>query len=423
MRIRTSAVVVCLAFAPSAHAQSGERRFAERLEPFIQKTMRDGEDPGPRCRDRGGWPAGLRPRLRRHGLARSRRPVTAETLFHMASITKPFVATSLMQLAERGKADLDAPVAEYLPYFRLKDPRYRSITVRQMLTHTSGMPDVEDYLWDKPEFDDGALKRYVRSLQDKVLLWDPGTKFAYSNMAFEVLGDLVAKVSGMSFEDYVGAHILEPVGMTSSTLLVKETDPARLAAGHTQAKDGAVIPVAHYPYNRSHTPSSNLHSSATDMVRWMLVNLNRGELDGRRILKEATYDVMWKPRRRRPARTRRNQLVPGEAQGPAGRHARRPGRRIPDDGGPPARPQGRRGGPRQLGSSAALRDREEGIPGGAGRGIVRVAWRLGEPTGRNASELRAGLETTNAGAALETRRGRPRPEGKQPPCAPSGPLG
>jgi CubicO group peptidase (beta-lactamase class C family) len=223
------------------------------------------------------------------------RPVTAETLFHMASVTKPFVATSVMQLAERGRVDLDAPITRYLPYFQLKDPRYRAITVRLMLTHTSGMPDVEDYLWDKPEFDDGALERYVRSLRDKVLLSEPGRKFAYSNMAYEVLGDLVAKVSGMSLEDYVNKNILKPAGMTSSTLMFNEAAPARLAAGHTLGKDGAVIPVAHYPYNRSHTPSSNLHSSATDMVRWMLVNLNRGELDGRRILKDSTYDLMWEP--------------------------------------------------------------------------------------------------------------------------------
>jgi CubicO group peptidase (beta-lactamase class C family) len=128
-----------------------------------------------------------------------------------------------------------------------------------------------------------------------VLLWDPGTKFAYSNMAYEVLGDLVAKVSGMSFEAYVSENILKPLRMTSSTLLFKDAEMSKIAAGHTRTKDGAAIPVTHYPYNRSHTPSSNLHSSATDMVRWMLVNLNRGELDGHRILTNATYDVMWKP--------------------------------------------------------------------------------------------------------------------------------
>src|SRR5205823_2323711 len=104
------------------------------------------------------------------------------------------------------------------------------ITIRHMVTHTSGMPDVKDYQWNQPEYDAGALERYVRSLQDKSLLWPPGEKFRYSNMAFEVLGDLVAKVSGMSFEDYVESRILRPAGMGSTTLLYKNADPAKLAA-------------------------------------------------------------------------------------------------------------------------------------------------------------------------------------------------
>jgi CubicO group peptidase (beta-lactamase class C family) len=224
----------------------------------------------------------------------SKGPVTPETLFHMASITKPFVATALMQLVERGKVELDAPVTRYLPYFRLKDPRYTEITVRQMVTHTSGMPDVENYYWNKPEYDDGALERYVRGLEDKTLLWQPGHQFRYSNMAFEVLGDLVAKASGMSFEDYVETNILKPAGMKSSTLLYRKADPAKLATGHT-VTNGIVAPVAHYPYNRAHTPSSNLHSNVEDMARWIVVNLNRGRLDGQRILKSSTYDLLWKP--------------------------------------------------------------------------------------------------------------------------------
>jgi CubicO group peptidase (beta-lactamase class C family) len=114
-------------------------------------------------------------------------------------------------------------------------------------------------------------------------------------MAYEVLGDLVAKVSGRSFEDYVEANILEPLGMKSSTLLLKRADAAKLAAGHTRAKDGTVKPIAYYPYNRAHTPSSNLHSNVQDMARWALANLNHGELDGRRILKRSTHDLMWKP--------------------------------------------------------------------------------------------------------------------------------
>jgi CubicO group peptidase (beta-lactamase class C family) len=184
-------------------------------------------------------------------------------------------------------------VIKHLPYFRLKDPRYKEITVLQMVTHTSGMLDVTNYHWDKPEYDDGALERYVRSLDDKTLRWAPGKEFRYSNMAFEVLGDLVAKVSGKSFEDYVEENILKPVGMKSSTLLYKKVERVKLASGYTLTK-GEVVPVAHYPYNRAHTPSSNLHSNVEDMARWIVVNLNRGELDGRRILKKATYDVLWK---------------------------------------------------------------------------------------------------------------------------------
>ncbi len=78
-------------------------------------------------------------------------PVTTGSLFHMASVSKPFSATSIMQLVEQGNMDLDAPVVRYLSYFKIDDERYKDITVRQMLGHLSGMPDVRDNQWDKPE--------------------------------------------------------------------------------------------------------------------------------------------------------------------------------------------------------------------------------------------------------------------------------
>ncbi|HKE29353.1 MAG TPA: serine hydrolase domain-containing protein [Bryobacteraceae bacterium] len=222
------------------------------------------------------------------------RPVTPETLFHMASITKPFIATAVMQLWEEGRIDLDAPVEKYVSYFRLNDARYHSITVRQMLSHISGMPDVDDYRWNHPEYDESALERYVRSLSFQKLRRDPGTKFAYSNMAYDVLGDLVAKVSGQVLETYMDTHILKPIGMVSSTLLYRQADPALLAAGH-HVKGKKTTVVQFYPYNRAHTPSGNLHSNVGDMSRWAMANINRGELDGARILKDSTYEVMWKP--------------------------------------------------------------------------------------------------------------------------------
>ena len=221
--------------------------------------------------------------------------VTPRTLFHMASITKPFVATSIVQLLEQGKLSLDDPIVKHLPYFEMKDERYDTLTIRQFLTHSSGMPDVEDYHWDEPEYDEGALERYVRSLTDRELLFEPGERFTYSNMAFEVLGDLIAKVSGQSFADYVKEHILLPLGMNDSSILIRDVDPALLANGHVEEEGGEIRVSEHYAYNRRHGPSSCLYSNVVDMSRWAIANMNRGELEGRRILDASSYELLWTP--------------------------------------------------------------------------------------------------------------------------------
>ena len=222
-------------------------------------------------------------------------PTTPRSLFHMASITKPFVATAVMQLVEKGRMSLDAPITTYLPYFQIADPRAKTITVRQMLTHTSGMPDEGDYGWDRPQYDDGALERYVRSLKDQKLVFAPGERMQYSNMAYEILGDAVAKASGMTFEEYVHQNILQPLGMSDSTLLVKDTEPALMTWGHELDGKGHPFASQVYPYNRMHTPSSDLHSNVKDMSRWAIANLNGGTLDGQRILEKATLEKMWTP--------------------------------------------------------------------------------------------------------------------------------
>jgi len=220
--------------------------------------------------------------------------MTADSLFHMASLTKPLVATSIMQLVERGMVDLDAPVVEYLPYFRLRDPRFETITVGQMVNHTSGMPDVIDYEWDNPVYDDGALERYVRSLVEEELLAKPGAEYHYSNMAYEVLGDLISKVSGDTFEGYVEGHILEPLEMKYSTLLKKKADPKLLTTPHVVGNSAVVVSKV-FPYNRMHAPSSTLISNVIDMGRWAIANLNRGELGSKRILEGSSYDLLFEP--------------------------------------------------------------------------------------------------------------------------------
>jgi len=290
-------LLILATFASSAFAQKERRVLIQtRLEPLIEKTMRESRIPGFAI---GIVENGKVIYAKGFGVAKlgDDKPITSKSLFHMGSVTKPFVATAIMQLVERGKINLDARVTKYLPYFRLKDERFAAITVRQLLGHTSGMPDVENdagYHWDKPEYDDGALERYVRSLSNLSLISAPGEKFQYSNIAFEVLGDVIAKVSGESFESYVRRNILKPLGMKHSTLLIREANRKLLTTPHVQGESGVTVSKV-FPYNRAHAPSSTLYSNIDDMNRWAMTNLNRGELNGKRILKASSYDLLWKP--------------------------------------------------------------------------------------------------------------------------------
>ena len=292
-------VLIALAAAVLAALPVGARdagdRYTREFEPVLEAFLRRQQIPGLAIAIVENNQVVYARGFGRMSLGGDKGPVTPLTVFHMASIVKPFVATAILQLADQRKVDLDAPVVRYLPYFRLADQRYRIITVRQMVAHTSGMPDVTDYEWDRPQFDDGALERYVRSLSGLNLLFEPGLKFAYSNIAYDVLGDVIAKASGDSFEGYVQRHILSPLQMKHSTLLYREVDPALLSDGHVLNSLGSPVVSKAYPYNRTHSPSSNLHSNALDMTRWAMANMNHGELDGQRILPASTYAAMWKP--------------------------------------------------------------------------------------------------------------------------------
>ncbi|HML36400.1 MAG TPA: serine hydrolase domain-containing protein [Bacillota bacterium] len=218
-------------------------------------------------------------------------------IFHMASVTKLFVGTSILQLWERGLIRLDGLLTDYLPWFRMKDERYGEITIRHLLSHTSGMPDVKDYCWDSPETDGGALERYVRSdeVREASLLWAPGErKFSYSNIGYEILGAVIAAVSGMPFEDYVRRNIFEPLDMSSSTLLSYERGiydekgpDDNLCAPHEKDAEKRIVKVVHFPYNRAHGPSSTLTSNVADLGKWGEAHLKH------RLLEKETYDLAW----------------------------------------------------------------------------------------------------------------------------------
>ncbi len=223
--------------------------------------------------------------------------VTPGSVFCVASVAKCFVASAVMQLAEQGKIQLDAPLVQYLPLFKLDDERYSLITIRQMLSHTSGMPDMDEIEYDElvahPEYDDGSAERYVQGLSTRQLIAAPGERFAYSNIAYNVLGFLVARLSGQTFEAFMKEHILIPAGMPDSTFFYPEVPQARLALPHLRSPAMIVNPL--YPYHRADAPASFLHTTVVDMCHWAITCLNGGTFHGRQVLSPTSYDQMWTP--------------------------------------------------------------------------------------------------------------------------------
>jgi CubicO group peptidase (beta-lactamase class C family) len=121
----------------------------------------------------------------------------------------------------------------------------------------------------------------------------PGEKMQYSDLGFETIGAIIAKVSGQSFEDYIRDHIFLPLGMKNSSFLLSDIPPASLASPHEVNKVISVSPD--FPYSRQHAPSSHLFSNVQDMNRFAQAQLGRGQLGWNRILPAKAYDTMWAP--------------------------------------------------------------------------------------------------------------------------------
>ena len=208
-------------------------------------------------------------------------PVTPETMFHLASVSKPFVATAIVSLATAPDAgepvlDLDAPIIEWVPEFTLADGRAGEVTARDLFSHTSGLPDVADYGWHDPQLGDDALSEFARSLSGWRLQSEPGSTFSYSNAGYELLGLLLSRATGTTFEDAVRQQVLTPLGMRNSTFLRGEV-PGHLAASPHVGMPLSV-PEGAYPYTRRHAPSSTLHSNLVEMCRWMVAHFEPAEV-------------------------------------------------------------------------------------------------------------------------------------------------
>ena len=214
-------------------------------------------------------------------------PMTRDTLFAIASMTKPIVATGLMMLVDRGQVRLDEPVATYLPEFRdvkLLDGRTPKSppTVRHLLTHTSGLhPDQQMH---------GSLAETVRYLASQPLRFEPGTQWAYGP-GLTVAGRIIEVVSGKDLETFLREEIFEPLGMIDTTFHPSSEQQKRLAKLYQKDRQsGELRPAEHWLINLSPSappnPSGGLFSTAGDLVRFYQAILDGGILGTKRILRE-----------------------------------------------------------------------------------------------------------------------------------------
>lgn len=238
-----------------------------------------------------------------HGLAdiESGEPVGEQTVFRIASITKTITAVAVMQLQEQGLVDLDAPVRDYLHAFRLipASPRFRPVTLRHLLTHTAGIRAVRtvfDLLrptlgWGVPA--GHAVPALARYYRDGLHVdTDPGTKWAYSNHGFAVLGQVVEDVTGTPFDRYVREHVFGPAGMSRSDLVRSERVRSGLATGYHMRSRGLIAVT-----DRENVPvgAGSGYASTSDMARFAAALLGGGANEHGRILQPQTLVQMFAP--------------------------------------------------------------------------------------------------------------------------------
>ncbi|PQO25801.1 esterase [Blastopirellula marina] len=217
-------------------------------------------------------------------------PMTMDTVFDMASLTKPIVtATSIMQLVEEGKVDLDAPVATYLPEFRGNDKE--TITIKQLLIHTSGLtPDnaLSDY-------ENGWAGAYQKICNLK-LLSEPGQRFRYSDVGFILLGEVVARVSKMPLDQYAAQHLFKPLGMNASGYNPNEA-LAKRSVTTTQVDGEWLKGTVHDPrarYCGGVAGHAGLFSTADDLLLYAQAMLAARNPGTQHLLSQQTLATMTK---------------------------------------------------------------------------------------------------------------------------------
>ena len=219
----------------------------------------------------------------------SKRPMTPDTIFWIASMTKPITGTAVLMLQDEGKLNVADPVSKYLPEFAaLKTPSGKpaNLTITQILTHTSGLGEADA---------EGAKK--ARTLAEMIPLflaapmqYEPGEKWKYTQSGINTAARIVEVVSGKTFDAFLQERLFNPLGMKDTTFYISEAQRPRLVTAYAKNKDTgaleAVPPRADYDGTRNRPPQGNggLYSTAVDYARFAQMLLNGGTLEGHRYL-------------------------------------------------------------------------------------------------------------------------------------------
>ncbi len=223
------------------------------------------------------------------------KPMQADSIFWIASMTKPITGVAVMMLEEEGKLSLDKPVADYLPEFKeLKNAEGQAVavTLKQLLTHSAGLSEL------KPD-EQAALKNLGELTQlvvKKPVQFPAGSKWQYSQTGINTAARVVEVISGQTFPDFIQKRIFDPLGMKDTTFYLSKEQLPRLAASYKRTEDGQLQPAAlmllagKSPTSTDRIPLANggLFSTAGDYVKFCQMLLSGGTLGGKRLLKAET---------------------------------------------------------------------------------------------------------------------------------------
>jgi len=220
-------------------------------------------------------------------------PMTPQTRFRMASHSKLFTATAVMQLREQGTLRPDDPVAKYLPWFRVKraaddDPE---ITIEELLTHSSGLPREAGSHWTT--FDFPTTEELRALMPERQAPFSPEARWKYSNLAYSVAGLVVEVVSGQRWADYVQQHIYQPLGMTSSSV---DTNVAGLATGYNRLLPDNTRAINPFIDAKGMAAATGITSTVDDMARFAAAQFRTGRRGGANILSTGSLREMHRIR-------------------------------------------------------------------------------------------------------------------------------